>query len=121
MSWIEKLHRAKAELAERDVDPFRVRVESIVGCVGDCVSSAAILDLLGLKATTGNGRRIAPTMRKLGFIPIKSRRFEPGGWRGTVTRGWVRPFRQAKQRSSLEGRDTIAAVHTNALVHHRPI
>ena len=89
MSLLEELHRAKAERAERDADPFRRRIEDIMGCMGDSVSTAALLDLIGLPNTTGNSRRIAATMRALGFIPIKSRRLEPGGYRDTVTRGWV--------------------------------
>jgi hypothetical protein len=32
-------------------------------------------------------------MRQLGFVPLKSRRLEPGGYRDTVTRGWTRPVR----------------------------
>lgn len=97
MSWIEKLHRAKAELAERNVDPFRAGAEAVVRGM-QAVSTHALLDLLGLPKTTGNGRRIAPTMRSLGFIPIKSRRLMPGGYRDTVTRGWARPIRELKKR-----------------------
>jgi hypothetical protein len=57
------------------------------------VSTHALLDLIGLPNTTGNARRIVPSMRALGFVPIKSRRLMPGGWRDTATRGWARPFR----------------------------
>ena len=64
------MRQAQAELAERDGDPYRQPVEAIVGCVGDSVSTAALLDLLGLPKTTGNSRRIATTMRALGFVPI---------------------------------------------------
>ena len=78
-SFLERLEAARAKRAERHADPLRQKVEAIVRCTGDFIISAAILDLLGLPKTTGNGRRIAPTMRKLGFIPIKSRRLEPGG------------------------------------------
>lgn len=92
MYWLEKVHQAQAELARRDADPLREKVEAIVrGMEG--VSTLALLDLLGLPKTTGNGRRISPTMRSFGFIPIKSRRLMPGGWRDTVTRGWARPLR----------------------------
>ena len=35
-------------------------------------------------------------MRSLGFIPIKSRRFMPGGYRDTVSRGWAHPVRDAR-------------------------
>ena len=47
------------------------------------VSTVALCDLLGIRPTTGNARRIARTMRAMGFFPIKSRKLLPGGWRGT--------------------------------------
>ena len=92
MAWIDKLHHARAELVDREADPLRQKVQAAVRGM-EAISTAALLDLLGLPNTTGNGRRIASTMRTLGFIPIKSRRLEPGGYRDTVTRGWARPFR----------------------------
>ena len=119
MSWIEKLRHAKAEFAERDADPFRARAEASVRGK-QAISTHSLLDLLDLPKTTGNARRISPTMRSLGFIPIKSRCLEPGGWRDTVTRGWARPVREVKRRSGLEGRDTVSVLHANALVHNQP-
>jgi hypothetical protein len=65
----------------------------------EAISTAAILDLLGLPKTTGSARRISPTMRSLGFIPIKSRRLMPGGYRDTVTRGWAKPVRTGAGRA----------------------
>jgi hypothetical protein len=97
-SFLERIEKARAELAARDADPLQEKVEAIVRGM-EAISTVALLDLLGLPKTTGNGRRIAATMRSLGFIPIKSRRFEPGGWRDTVTRGWARPVRQTINRS----------------------
>jgi len=98
MAWIDELHRAQAELTERNTDPLREKVEAIVrGMEG--ISTFAVLDLVGLPKTTGNARRISATMRSLGFIPIKSRRLMPGGYRDTVTRGWARPVRQTINRS----------------------
>jgi hypothetical protein len=102
MSFIERLRQAQAELSERDADPFRQRVEDIMGCVGDCVSAVALLDLLGLPKTTGNGRRLAATMRSLGFVPIKSRRLMPGGFSDSVTRGWARPVRRSGSQTNPE-------------------
>ena len=93
-SFLEELHRTKAEAAECDADPLREKVEALVRSM-QAISTHSLLDLLGLPKTTGNGRRIAATMRTLGFVPIKSRRLMPGGYRDTVTRGWARPF--AKQ------------------------
>jgi hypothetical protein len=101
VSWIEKLHRAKAELAGRNADPFRAKVEAAVRGM-QAISTRSLLDLIGLPKTTGSGRRIAPTMRKLGFVPIRSRRLEPGGWRDTVTRGWARPVRESRCRTNFE-------------------
>jgi len=109
MFFIEKLCRAQAELARRDADPLREKVEAIVrGMEG--VSTFALLDLLGLPKTTGNGRRLAASMRALGFVPIKSRRLMPGGYRDTVTRGWARPFRQLRQRSPKPLMETRGAL-----------
>jgi hypothetical protein len=100
MSWIETVQRAQAELTKCDADPLREKVEAIVRGM-EAVSTVALLDLLGLPKTTGNGRRIAETMRSLGFIPIKSRRLMPGGYRDTVTRGWARPVREVRRRARL--------------------
>jgi len=96
--WVEKLRRVEAEAAKRDADPHREKVESMTRGM-EAVSTFALLDLLGLPKTTGNGRRIAQTMRSLGFVPIKSRRLEPGGYRDTVTRGWARPIRELRNSS----------------------
>jgi hypothetical protein len=94
LSWTAQIEQARAELAKRDADPFRDKVAGIVRGM-EAVSTAALLDLLGLPKTTSNGRRISPAMRSLGFVPIKSRRLMPGGYRDTVTRGWARPIRSS--------------------------
>jgi len=99
LSFCERLKKAIAEQAARNADPLREKVEAIVRGM-EAVSTVALLDLLGLPKTSGNGRRIAPTMRALGFVPIKSRRLMPGGWRDTVTRGWTRPIRGIGCRTS---------------------
>jgi hypothetical protein len=61
--------------------------------------TVALLNLLDLPTTSGYARRIAATMRTLGFVPLKSRRLFPGGHRGTVTRGWARPMREGNNGS----------------------
>jgi hypothetical protein len=99
-SWIEKLQQAKAALAERDADPFCGMVAAAVRGF-DALSTVAILTSIGLPPTTGNARRIALSMRSLGFVPIKSRRLMPGGFRDTVTRGWARPLRSPKNSASI--------------------
>jgi hypothetical protein len=95
MSWIEELAQAREELAQRNADPFRQRVAAAVRGK-EAISTAALLDLLDISKTTGNARRVGKTMRSLGFVPIKSRRLMPGGFRDTVARGWARPVRNPK-------------------------
>ena len=58
VSFKERLRKARAEIAQLDADPLRRLVETAV-CGQDAIGSAALLDLLGLPTTTGNGRRLA--------------------------------------------------------------
>jgi hypothetical protein len=92
MSFLGKLREARAELEAHHEDPWHSKVAAAVRDK-DAISTAALLDLLRVPATTGTARRLAAVMRALHFIPIKSRRLMPGGFRDTVTRGWARPVR----------------------------
>jgi hypothetical protein len=93
MSLLGKLAQASAELDADHAEPWRPKVEAAVRGK-DAISTAALLDLLRVPASTGTARRLAAAMRSLQFIPIKSRRLMPGGRAGnTVTRGWARPLR----------------------------
>ena len=96
VSWMDQMLRAQAEQAELDrraADPLLGRVEEAVRGK-QAISTAALLDLLGLRKTTGSARRVAKSLRTLGLVPIKSRRLVPGGFRDTVARGWARPVRK---------------------------
>ena len=104
-----RIERERAKLEQRDADPLQEKVEATVRGM-EAISTAALLSLIGLPATTGNGRRIAHSMRSLGFVPIKSRRFMPGGYRDTVTRGWARPVRE----SSVNQGDKVGILHPEA-------
>jgi hypothetical protein len=96
MSLLRQLAQARAELDAHREQPWQKKVEEAVRGK-DAISTAALLDLLGERATTGTARHLAPIMRTLHFIPIKSRRLMPGGRAGnTVTRGWARPIREMK-------------------------
>ena len=110
VSWYERLERASAELAKQTADPLRATVEATVRGM-DEISTHALLDLIGLPNSTGNARRISKAMRDLGYVPIKSRRLMPGGYRDTVTRGWARPRRQP--RNSLSDQNSAQLTHTN--------
>jgi len=115
MYWLEKLHREKAELAERDADPLREKVEAVVRGM-EAVSTVALLDLMALPKTTGYARRVSRTMRSLGFIPIKSRRLMPGGYRDTVTRGWARPIREIKSSPTMKPIPAPPGVNQGGLI-----
>jgi hypothetical protein len=106
LSWTARLDKLSAEQAQRNADPLRAPLEGIVRGM-DAVSTHALLDLIGLRNTTGNGRRIAPSMRALGFVPIKSRQLMPGGWRDTASRGWARPVR----KPSFKQGDKVGNLH----------
>ena len=99
MSLLGRLHRAKAELSEGDNDPWRRVLRHALPTDVVCTSTVALLDLLGFPPTTGNARRLALTMRAMGWVGLKSRRLVPGGWRGTECRGWSRPVREMKTKT----------------------
>ena len=96
MSVLGQLAQARADLEAHHQDPWHSKVEAAVRGK-DAISTAALLDLLRVPATTNTARRLAAVMRSLQFVPIKSRRLMPGGRAGnTVTRGWARPVRTTK-------------------------
>ena len=91
MSWLRELRQAQAAVLQRSADPWKAKLEQAVRSK-EAISTSALLDLLGVAKTTGNARRLAKTMQALNFVPIKSRRLMPGGFRDTVARGWARPY-----------------------------
>jgi hypothetical protein len=96
-SWIQRYELEKARLAERDDrDPLLPLLADIVAPF-ETLSTRSILELANMPPTAANGRRIAPMMRELGFVPVTSARLRPGGRRGNVIRGWARPVPKAKQ------------------------
>jgi len=100
MSLLGKLAEACAELEAHHEDPWHKKVTAAVRNK-DAISTAALLDLLRVQASTGTARRLAAVMRSLNFIPIKSRRLMPGGYRDTVARGWARPVRSMKSSPTI--------------------
>ena len=97
MTMLERLHRIKAELSEGESDPWRRALERALPSNLTSTSTVALLTLLDFPVTTGNARRLARTMRSMGWVGIKSRRLAPGGWRTTECRGWARPVREQKE------------------------
>lgn len=93
MGLIGQLENLRKLARERDADPWLPAVERALPPNFESISTVALLDFLDLQHTTSNARRLAKTMRALGFVPIKSRRLAPGGFRDTTTRGWARALR----------------------------
>jgi len=93
-SLIARMHLEQAELSEAQEDPWRRVLERALPTNVACTSTTALLAMLDFPVTTGNARRLARTMRSMGWVGIKSRRLAPGGWRTTECRGWSRPVRQ---------------------------
>lgn len=94
-SFIEQLRQAQAEQARRNADPWQTTLEDAVRGV-EAISTVALMDLLDCPKTTGSARRIAKVMRSMNFVPLKSRRLSPGGFRSTIGRGWARPLRELR-------------------------
>jgi hypothetical protein len=95
-SWVEKLYQACAQQAEQRSDPWKRMLERALPSCVTSISTVALLDLLDVPHTTGNARRLAQTMRAMGWVGLKSRRLVPGGFRDTTIRGWARPIREKK-------------------------
>ena len=113
-SWSEQLHRLRAEREERDSDPWRRVLERALPPDLTAVSTVALCDLLGIPPNTGNARRIAKTMRAMGFFPIKSRKLLPGGWRGSEGRGWARPAQESAQQNKSQRGEKLKGSQPNS-------
>jgi hypothetical protein len=98
MSLIERLHRATAEKVADQEDPWKRVLERALPASVTSASTVALLALVDFPANTANARRLARTMRSMGWFGLKSRQWAPGGWRSTECRGWSRLVRQAKVR-----------------------
>jgi hypothetical protein len=92
MSFIERMRQAAKEMEAPPPDPWKKTLsEALKGVEG--MSTVCLLDIVGGRHNTNNGRRLAGVMRELKFVPVQSRRLAPGGHRSTIARGWMRPVR----------------------------
>jgi hypothetical protein len=109
MSLLQRVRQARAELEQRHADPWRGIIERGLPANVESMSTVALLDLVGVRATTGNARRLAKAMRSLGWVALKSRRLMPGGWRNTEGRGWARPLREPVRPPKARTSDNVMA------------
>jgi hypothetical protein len=105
VTFIEMLHRQKAEGLVRSADPdqWRRPLECLRGKVGDDgierISTQAVFDLLEVpQRSRGSGasRRLAKLMRELGWTPIKARGLNQAGFREQI-----RGYAKEQKRSPL--------------------
>jgi hypothetical protein len=112
MSFIERMRQAAKEMEAPPPDPWKkVLSEALKDVEG--MSTVCLLDVVGARHNTSNARRLAGVMRELKFVPIQSRRLEPGGHRSTVARGWVRPMRPLPVSKKVKPQQGITAPRPN--------
>ena len=102
MSWLEKLHEARAEWASRNDDPWRLPLERVRGKIGDDgierVTTQLLFDILEVpQRSRGAGacRRLARLMAELGWTAVRVRGLTRGGYLEQV-RGYCRDARNRK-------------------------
>jgi hypothetical protein len=119
MSWIGRLNEATAAAVQnREQVPWLGAVTRALPRNVESISTRSVCDLINVEPTTGNSRKIAAVMKILGYVPIKSRRLMPGGFRDTTTRGWARPLRETKHPHLTENQSPGAAGVTPTGGHH---
>jgi hypothetical protein len=115
MSWLGKLEQARAELAARDTDPWRLRLERLRGKIGDDgierVTTQTVFDILEIpqrSRSTSACRRLAKLMSELGWTAVRVRGLTRGGYLEQV-RGYARDARN-EHRSRTVDRCTRAPI-----------
>ena len=102
MAWLEKLHKAQADLAAQNADPWRLPLERLQGKIGDDgierITTQLLFDILEVpQRNRGAGacRRLAKLMADLGWMAVRVRGLTRGGYKEQV-RGYCRePFHHA--------------------------
>ena len=96
VSWLTRMREAQAEMAARNADPWRLRLERLRVKVGDDnverIGTQAIFDILEvLQGNRGAGacKRLARVMRELGWSPIRARGLNQRGLLEQI-RGYAR-------------------------------
>ena len=96
MSFLGKLEKAKAEMAARNVDPWRLPLERVRGKVGDDgierLTTQMLFDILEVaQRSRGAGacRRLAKLMAELGWTAVRVRGLTRGGYLEQV-RGYAK-------------------------------
>jgi hypothetical protein len=96
VTFVEQLHRARQEAVRLPSDPWRLRLERVRGrhCADgvERITTQALFDLLEVPSSaraSGASRRLAATMRDLGWTAAKTRGLNQAGYKEHV-RGYAR-------------------------------
>lgn len=102
MSFMGEIEAARAKIAARDADPWRLPLEGLRGTVDpdgvERVTTQCVFDVLDVpqrQRTTGACRRLAAVMRDLGWTALRVRGLTRGGYLEQV-RGYCRDARQPR-------------------------
>jgi hypothetical protein len=100
VSWLGKLKKAEAEIAAREADPWRLRLERLHNKISDNgiarITTQAVFDILEIPQQNRSAsacRRLAKLMTELGWTAVRVRGLTRGGYREQV-RGYCRDARQ---------------------------
>jgi hypothetical protein len=106
MSWLGKLEQARAEMASRNIDPWRLPLERVRGKIDfdgvERVTSQTLLDLLEIpqrSRRTPVFRRVGKIMAELGWTPVRVRARTRGDYLEQV-RGYCRDARHELHQHS---------------------
>lgn len=101
MSWLGKM-RAQAEIASRNIDPWRLPLERVRGKIDfdgvERLTTQTVFDILEIpQRSRGAGacRRLAKLMTQLGWTAVRVRGLTRGGYLEQV-RGYCRDARQER-------------------------
>ena len=99
MSWLDKLEKAKVEIAARNVDPWRLPLERVRGKIDydgiERVTKQMLLDVLEVpqrKRRAGTYKHLSKLMVVLGWTPVRVRARTRGDYLEQV-RGYCRDTR----------------------------
>jgi hypothetical protein len=102
MSWLAKLERAQAEIASRNIDPWRLPLERVRGKIDfdglERVTTQMLFDVLEVpqrNRSAGACRRLAKLMTELGWTAVRVKGLTRGGYKEQV-RGYCRDARHAR-------------------------
>ena len=100
-SFLGKVQAAKARAQAQSADPWRAKLQSLHGRIGDDgverISTQVVFDILEVgqrNRGAGQGRRLAKLMRELRWSPIKARGLNQRGLLEQI-RGYARDRRRS--------------------------